>query len=86
LLVAQGNLDEAIEMYRQCLYLPQLSGSIYVHPNVDAMAYNNLGVVFQMQGKLEEAIDAYQLALLRSPGYFRAIENLENAKQLMDRR
>jgi protein O-GlcNAc transferase len=41
--------------------------------------YQNLGVLFEGQGRLVEAIAAYQQALARAPGYAAAHYNLGNA-------
>ena len=46
-----------------------------------AAAHNNLGIVLQNQGKLEEAIASYQQALRLKPDYAEAYSNLGMAFQ-----
>lgn len=45
--------------------------------------HNNLGQILQSQGKLEEAIREYQLAIQLDPTYLPAQEHLNEAEQLM---
>ena len=44
-------------------------------------AYNNMGIALQDQGKLEEAIEAYNKALAIKPDYADAYNNMGNALQ-----
>ena len=56
----QGNLYEAKRSYKQAIFLK----SDY------AEAYNNLGVIFEIDGSLDEAINSYSKALhLINPDY-----------------
>ena len=57
----QGNIDLAIDVYKQAIAL---------NPNY-AEAYNNLGLVYQSQGKTKLAVEAYQkaLALNQNPAF-----------------
>ena len=48
-----GKLNEAIEAFKT---------SISLKPNY-AHAYNNLGICFQFQDKLDEAIEAYNACI-----------------------
>ena len=44
--------------------------------------HNNLGLVIQRQGKIQEAIDHYRMALEFQPNNIHARYNLSNALQL----
>jgi predicted O-linked N-acetylglucosamine transferase (SPINDLY family) len=44
-------------------------------------AYNNLGILLKKQGRLEDAIAAYQAAIERHPDYADALYNLGNAQR-----
>jgi protein O-GlcNAc transferase len=63
---AQGNLDKAIECFREALLLD---------PN-HAKAYNNLGMALGDQGKLGAAIESFVQALSLEPAYATAYYNL----------
>jgi protein O-GlcNAc transferase len=63
---AQGNLDKAIECFREALRLD---------PN-HAKAYNNIGMALGDQGKLGAAIESFVQALTLEPGYATAYYNL----------
>ena len=62
-----GKSEEAIAVYQKILE---------INPNV-AVAYCNLGCIWQMQGKFEEAIAAYQRAIKLKPDFALAHRNLE---------
>ena len=62
----QGKLEEAIDKaYKKCISL---------RPNY-AEVYNNLGVVFQAQGKFDEAIKVFDKAILFKSDYAEAYNN-----------
>jgi tetratricopeptide (TPR) repeat protein len=66
-----GDAASAAAAYRQCLAL--------AHPDVPPGLYNNLGVALLQARRIDEAIDALQTALVRQPGYLRALVNLGKA-------
>jgi tetratricopeptide (TPR) repeat protein len=47
------------------------------------LAHNNLGLVLQQQGKLEEAIAQYKKAIAIDPNYVYASNNLKKAQRLL---
>ena len=47
----------------------------------DAGAHNNMGIAFQEQGKLEEAVEAYSKALTIKPNHAEAYNNMGTALQ-----
>jgi len=57
---------QALAAYERCLE---------IRPDF-APAYNNLGVIYQRQGRLEEALKAFREAVLCDPDYERAYHNL----------
>ncbi len=69
--LARGDAANAAAAYRQCLAL--------AHPEVPPGLYNNLGVALLKARRIDEAIDALQAALVRQPGYLRALVNLGKA-------
>jgi len=50
-----------------------------------AGAHNNLGVLLERRGRLDEAIRHYSEALRLDPDYAKARNNLERALSLMDK-
>ena len=58
--------------------------AFYGLPYYWAGVHNNLGVVLENRGRLEEAIDHYQEALRLDPNYAKARNNLERALRLVD--
>ena len=69
LLLNQGKTSEAIQSYQQ---------AIKQKPDY-AEAYNNLGIAFKYQYRLDEAITCYQAALKYRPDYAIACNNMANA-------
>jgi predicted O-linked N-acetylglucosamine transferase (SPINDLY family) len=67
-LVVLGMADEAEASFRRAIALDDSPDS-----------YNSLGVLWKQQGRLDDAIAAYQQALARSPGHAAAHYNLGNA-------
>ena len=67
-LMALGMADEAEASFRRAIALDD-------SPD----AYNSLGVLCEEQGRLDDAIAAYQQALARTPGHAAAHYNLGNA-------
>jgi len=67
-LMALGRADEAETSLRRAIALDS-----------SAESYNNLGVFCENQGRLDDAIAAYQQALLRAPGYAASHYNLGDA-------
>jgi hypothetical protein len=61
-----GRFPEATECYRRVVEL---------NPTFTE-AYNNLGTVLQVQGKLDQALECYRQALLVNPNYAEAYNNL----------
>ncbi len=57
-----------------------LQQSLAIKPDY-AEAYNNMGIALQEQGKLEEAIEAYNKALAIKPDYAEAYNNMGIALQ-----
>jgi tetratricopeptide (TPR) repeat protein len=45
-----------------------------------ASAHNNLGDALRVQGKLDEAVFAYEEALRADPGFAQASKNLDDAR------
>ena len=68
-LLNQGKTSEAIQSYQQ---------AIQQKPNY-AEAYNNLGIAFKYQERLDEAITCYHAALKYRPDYAIACNNMANA-------
>lgn len=66
MLKQSGNLDEAVNSYRQ---------AIAIKPDY-AEAYGDLGTIFKEQGKLDKAIVSYRQALALKPDYAKAYINL----------
>ncbi|MEN8443976.1 MAG: tetratricopeptide repeat protein [Cyanobacteria bacterium J06555_13] len=76
----QGNADEASELLRTVLKLPDMSlpaGSTH------ATAYNGLGYILQQQGQYEKAVEYYQQALEVAPNFVFARNNLREAEELV---
>jgi predicted O-linked N-acetylglucosamine transferase (SPINDLY family) len=70
-----GNLDEAVDRYRQAL---TIDGSL-------PQAHNNLGNALFQQGKRDQAAAHYRQALRLRPNYVQAHSNLGNALRLEGR-
>ena len=68
-LLNQGKAFEAVQCYQQ---------AIQQKPDY-AEAYNNLGIAFKYQDRLDEAITCYQEALKYRPDYAIACNNMANA-------
>ena len=68
---AQNNLGKTIEASKTFKSLTKQ------HPS-HANSFNNLGVTLQAQGKLEDAIEAYNKALSLKPGFAETYYNLGN--------
>ena len=71
-LNARGDLDGAVECFRQ---------SLSFNPD-HAETYYNLGAVLQTQGKLAEAIENYRKAMSIKPDYAEAYGNLGTVYQI----
>ena len=69
-LAGRGALDRAVASYREAL---RLASPI---PSEVANIHNNLGNVYQLQGRLDEAIDAYERAAALQPDYAEAMHSL----------
>jgi Tfp pilus assembly protein PilF len=66
-----GQTDKAVAMYQQAIKIrPEATGP-----------YNNLGVIFQRQGKLQEAEKMFRKALELHPGNAAAQRNLRRLQQ-----
>ncbi|MEH2026036.1 tetratricopeptide repeat protein, partial [Nostoc sp.] len=75
----QKKLDAAIAAYQKALTLPDTPGP----PASDyTLAHNGLGLVFQQQGKLKEAIEQFDKAEEIDPNYVYASNNNIEARQL----
>lgn len=76
LLAATGQLDKAVEQYQALIRL---------QPTLPE-PYNNLAVIYQQQGKPEQARDLLNQAMMTHPGYARVYKNLTavNAAQARD--
>ncbi len=73
-----GQWDEAESLYEQILQLqPELENYQY-----HAIASNNLGSIYEQQGKLGIAVEFYQQALGFKPDYTEAHYNLGNVRNL----
>ena len=68
-LVKQGELEDAVEHYREALRIDPAY----------AEAHNNLGVALIERGELEAAVEHYREALRINPAYAEAHYNLGNA-------
>ena len=68
-LLNHGKASEAIQSYQQ---------AIQQKPDY-AEAYNNLGIAYKYQNRLDEAITCYQQALKYRPDYAIACNNMANA-------
>ena len=64
-LFRAGHTDEAVTMFKKAIQLDQRDG----------MAYLNLGYIYHQQGKLEEAIQASQKAVVLAPRLAPEIHN-----------
>ena len=71
--VEQGEPDEAIPWLRMALKAKRYES--YCFPNY------NLGRVYELQGKLESALQHYRLALDESPGYAAAAKAIDRVKE-----
>ncbi|MDB5385376.1 MAG: hypothetical protein JWM11_1022 [Planctomycetaceae bacterium] len=69
----QQKLDAAIDSYRRSLKIDPKSGTVW----------NNLGVALAKQNKLKLGVDAFQKAVELDPKNTSAIQNLEQAKELL---
>ncbi|MGH7773013.1 MAG: tetratricopeptide repeat protein [Candidatus Binatia bacterium] len=69
LLHKRGELQEAMEHYRQALQINPIASD----------AHNNLGNVLAQRGELEKAMEHYRQALQINPSYTQAYNNLGNA-------
>lgn len=81
-LAAQQRYLEAIDAYRQVTkLLPSWDESAYTVARSDAIAYNNMGKILQVQGNKAEAIKHYTLAVKADPNYLEAKANLKALNQ-----
>ncbi|OGG46308.1 MAG: hypothetical protein A3F84_15945 [Candidatus Handelsmanbacteria bacterium RIFCSPLOWO2_12_FULL_64_10] len=69
-LAERGLLNRAVASYREAL---RLASPI---PSDVANVYNNLGNVYQLQGRLDAAIDAYRQAVSLQPDYAAAFKSM----------
>jgi Flp pilus assembly protein TadD len=76
LMHLDGRNEEAITHFRRVTEL---------QPN-DADAHSNLGYALFLEGKLDEAINSLETAVMLKPGFERAAQNLAMAKQARARR
>ncbi|MCJ7729831.1 MAG: tetratricopeptide repeat protein, partial [Sedimentisphaerales bacterium] len=68
-LTESGKLEEAVKEYEKILLIqPQ-----------NAVAHNDLAVVFLQQGKTDEAIEHFSQAVRIDPSYTTARDNLNSA-------
>src|SRR5207247_626232 len=70
-----GDLDRAIELYRQ---------AVAIKPDF-AEVHNNLGNALRLPGRLEEAVASYRRALTLKPDFAEAQGNLGNALRKLGR-
>jgi len=70
----EGRFDLAEDYYRQILNLPIDNESL----SDRAEAYSNLGVLFKKKGAVEEALQAYEMAIQLAPEWAIAYSNLGN--------
>ncbi len=78
-----GKLDEAESLYKQVLQIQPEGTSerdSFAH-QYHLIAVNNLGVLFEQQNKLEQAVESYQTALGIKSDYAEAYYNLGNVFQ-----
>jgi len=73
----EDNLEEARAAYERALQLDTSK----LTKEFQAILVNNLGVVYQKQGKLKEAVQQYTRALELNPNYQDAKDNLARAKE-----
>ena len=75
-----GELEEAESLYKQVLQIqPEGTSEQDSFANqYHLIAVNNLGVLFEQQNKLEQAVESYQTALGIKPDYAEAYYNLGN--------
>lgn len=83
--MAQPYIDEALEVIKQSPYLLLIKHlPLEISPSQEtatqfpktAEDYNNLGIVYQKQGKLEAAIEAFKMAISIDPNLAEAHANL----------
>jgi len=77
LIGGEDNLEEARAAYERALQLDTSK----LTKEFQAILVNNLGVVYQKQGKLKEAVQQYTRALELNPNYQDAKDNLARAKE-----
>jgi tetratricopeptide (TPR) repeat protein/V8-like Glu-specific endopeptidase len=86
----QGKFDEAITALHEItkLYnIPEWNPQTYPYDkpytNIFSTAYNNLGLVFQRQSKLKEAINQFDIAASLDPNFDFAMSNNIEARRLL---
>lgn len=76
LLAARGEVDAAIEQYRVIL----------LHHPRDAFAHNNLGMAYGGKGDYLRAVEHFEQAVKFDPTLRQARDNLDRARQMLDKR